>query len=66
MYLGVYIAFGVGSAGLVVLNTLILWIFCSIEVRIRPEVVSDLFVKLHGRAGIHLVTCRGEADRKRS
>ncbi|KAK5677390.1 ATP-binding cassette glutathione S-conjugate transporter ycf1 [Elasticomyces elasticus] len=30
-YLGVYLAFGIGSAGLVVLQTLILWIFCSIE-----------------------------------
>ena len=32
MYLGIYFAFGVGSAALVVLQTLILWIFCSIEV----------------------------------
>jgi hypothetical protein len=31
-YIGVYFAFGVGSAALVVLQTLILWIFCSIEV----------------------------------
>lgn len=31
-YLGIYFAFGVGSAGLVVVQTLILWIFCSIEV----------------------------------
>ncbi|KAI9840844.1 MAG: hypothetical protein M1837_001258 [Sclerophora amabilis] len=30
-YIGVYFAFGFGSAGLVVLQTLILWIFCSIE-----------------------------------
>ncbi|KAI6092615.1 ABC transporter type 1, transmembrane domain-containing protein [Hypoxylon rubiginosum] len=30
-YLGVYFAFGVGSAGLTVVQTLILWIFCSIE-----------------------------------
>ncbi|KAL8782539.1 MAG: hypothetical protein Q9213_005304 [Squamulea squamosa] len=30
-YIGVYFAFGVGSAGLVVVQTLILWIFCSIE-----------------------------------
>jgi ABC-type multidrug transport system fused ATPase/permease subunit len=30
-YIGVYFAFGVGSAALVVLQTLILWIFCSIE-----------------------------------
>lgn len=34
-YIGVYFAFGVGSAALVVVQTLILWIFCSIEV--RPE-----------------------------
>ncbi|PGH07414.1 hypothetical protein AJ80_07999 [Polytolypa hystricis UAMH7299] len=30
-YIGVYFAFGFGSAALVVLQTLILWIFCSIE-----------------------------------
>ncbi|KAL8951041.1 MAG: hypothetical protein Q9222_002955 [Ikaeria aurantiellina] len=30
-YIGVYFAFGIGSAGLVVVQTLILWIFCSIE-----------------------------------
>ncbi|KAI1769054.1 P-loop containing nucleoside triphosphate hydrolase protein [Hypoxylon sp. FL1150] len=30
-YIGVYFAFGVGSAGLTVVQTLILWIFCSIE-----------------------------------
>lgn len=31
-YIGVYFAFGFGSAALVVLQTLVLWIFCSIEV----------------------------------
>ena len=31
-YIGIYFAFGMGGAGLVVLQTLILWIFCSIEV----------------------------------
>lgn len=31
--IGIYFAFGVGSAALVVVQTLILWIFCSIEVR---------------------------------
>jgi ATP-binding cassette subfamily C (CFTR/MRP) protein 1 len=31
-YIGIYFAFGVGSAALVVVQTLILWIFCSIEV----------------------------------
>ncbi|KAL8907376.1 MAG: hypothetical protein Q9207_001426 [Kuettlingeria erythrocarpa] len=30
-YIGVYFAFGVGSAALVVVQTLILWIFCSVE-----------------------------------
>ncbi|KAI9677505.1 MAG: hypothetical protein M1817_006459 [Caeruleum heppii] len=30
-YIGVYFAFGFGGAGLVVVQTLILWIFCSIE-----------------------------------
>jgi ATP-binding cassette, subfamily C (CFTR/MRP), member 1 len=32
-YLGIYFAFGIGSALLTVVQTLILWIFCSIEVR---------------------------------
>jgi len=31
-YIGIYFALGIGSAGLVVVQTLILWIFCSIEV----------------------------------
>ncbi len=31
MYIGIYFAFGIGSAALVVVQTLILWIFCSIE-----------------------------------
>ncbi|XP_014553908.1 hypothetical protein COCVIDRAFT_28966 [Bipolaris victoriae FI3] len=30
-YIGIYFSFGVGSAALVVVQTLILWIFCSIE-----------------------------------
>ncbi|KAL9583744.1 MAG: hypothetical protein Q9212_002531 [Teloschistes hypoglaucus] len=30
-YIGIYFAFGIGSAGLAVVQTLILWIFCSIE-----------------------------------
>lgn len=30
-YIGIYLAFGIGSAILVVVQTLILWIFCSIE-----------------------------------
>lgn len=31
-YIGIYFALGIGSAALVVVQTLILWIFCSIEV----------------------------------
>jgi len=31
-YIGIYFAFGVGGSALVVMQTLILWIFCSIEV----------------------------------
>lgn len=31
-YIGIYFAFGFGNAALVVMQTLILWIFCSIEV----------------------------------
>jgi ABC-type multidrug transport system ATPase subunit len=31
-YIGIYFAFGVGSALLMMIQTLILWIFCSIEV----------------------------------
>lgn len=35
--IGIYFSFGVGSAALVVVQTLILWIFCSIEVRQEPS-----------------------------
>ncbi|KAF4123187.1 ABC-type bacteriocin/lantibiotic exporter [Geosmithia morbida] len=31
MYIGVYFAFGIGSSLLTVIQTLVLWIFCSIE-----------------------------------
>ena len=31
-YLGIYFVLGLGSAALVVVYTMILWIFCSIEV----------------------------------
>ncbi|EEP79365.1 hypothetical protein UREG_04211 [Uncinocarpus reesii 1704] len=30
-YIGIYFAFGIGASALVILQTLILWIFCSIE-----------------------------------
>lgn len=32
-YIGIYFVFGIGSSALTVVQTLILWIFCSIEVR---------------------------------
>lgn len=32
MYIGIYFAFGIGSSLLTVIQTLVLWIFCSIEV----------------------------------
>lgn len=31
-YIGIYFVFGIGAAGLTAIQTLILWIFCSIEV----------------------------------
>ena len=34
-YIGIYFALGIGSAALVVVQTLILWILCSIEVSSR-------------------------------
>jgi hypothetical protein len=40
-YIGVYFAFGIGGAGLVVVQTLILWIFCSIEVS-STDCMGDL------------------------
>jgi hypothetical protein len=36
-YIAIYFAFGIGSVLLVVLQTLILWIFCSIEVRVSQH-----------------------------
>ena len=33
-YIGVYFAFGIGYSALVMMQTLTLWIFCSIEVRV--------------------------------
>lgn len=41
MYIGIYFAFGIGSSLLTVVQTLILWIFCSIEV--RPDDEYELF-----------------------
>lgn len=63
-YIGIYFAFGVGSAALVVMQTLILWIFCSIEVSL-PTQRSPLIalVLLHCVPGIHALACVGETDR---
>jgi hypothetical protein len=33
--IGVYVAFGIGSAGLVFVQSVILWLSCSIEVSIQ-------------------------------
>jgi hypothetical protein len=44
MYIGIYFAFGIGSAALVVVQTLILWIFCSIEVSLPLRVLIDISV----------------------
>ena len=41
-YIGIYAAFGVGSACLMVIQTLVLWIFCSIEVR-SPSPIAFRF-----------------------
>jgi len=35
-YIGVYVAFGVGSASLVMVQNITLWIFCAIEVHSFP------------------------------
>ncbi len=57
-YIGIYFAFGIGSAALTVVQTLILWIFCSIEVRCRhcgylrntlADIVRQASRKLHER-----------------
>jgi hypothetical protein len=41
-YIGIYFAFGIGNAALVVLQTLILWIFCSIEVSLPSQTTVPL------------------------
>lgn len=43
-FIGVYLAFGMGSSVLVVLQNLILWIFCSIEVYFPPLQVTEKFI----------------------
>ena len=34
-FIGIYFAFGIGGAALTVVQAMVLWIFCSIEVRCR-------------------------------
>jgi ATP-binding cassette subfamily C (CFTR/MRP) protein 1 len=38
-YIGVYFAFGFGYSLLILVQTLLLWIFCSIEVGLSQNVV---------------------------
>ena len=59
-YIGVYFAFGIGSAALVILYTLILWIFCSIEVshdlpsnELKPN-TSGRRLRANSMSGWHL------------
>lgn len=40
-FIGIYFAFGIGSSVLVILQTLVLWIFCSIEVRARAHSIDE-------------------------
>lgn len=60
-YLGIYFAFGIGSSALVVVQTLILWIFCSIEVstpvilaraRLAPSRSTPISDRICLRAGL--------------
>ena len=55
-YLGIYFVFGVGAAGLTVLQTLVLWIFCSIEVspHSKPFTVEGVLTRGAIR---HLESC---------
>lgn len=53
-YIGIYFAFGLGASALVVFQTLILWIFCSIEVFARKFIL-----KL-----VSLLTAANQASRK--
>jgi hypothetical protein len=54
-YIGIYFAFGVGSAALSVVQTLILWIFCSIEVSLVRRGKGGR-VPRHARMEVHTVT----------
>lgn len=49
-FIGIYFAFGVGASALSVVQTLVLWIFCSIEV--GPLVVGHTMADTNSREGI--------------
>lgn len=51
-YIGIYFAFGIGSAALVVVQTLILWIFCSIEVSVHQTYVPGRDANASSSAGL--------------
>lgn len=54
-YIGIYFVFGIGAAVLTVVQTLILWIFCSIEVCLTKQ--ADRVLGSHVvRIGIPQVT----------
>ncbi|KAL6414685.1 Metal resistance protein YCF1 [Ilyonectria robusta] len=46
-YIGIYFAIGIGSSALTVIQTLILWIFCSIEVCAGPSQSSRINLTLY-------------------
>ena len=56
-YLGIYFAFGVGAATLVVFNSLILWIFCSIEVSRMSSPIAS-----HPEEGSEMAGWRGQFE----
>lgn len=63
-YLGIYFVFGVGAAGLTVLQTLVLWIFCSIEVSLsKLETVEGILTRGPIR---HLGSCMREWQQQSS
>lgn len=62
-FIGIYFAFGVGSAALVVVQTLILWIFCSIEVRFCFERTHVLHEGLALHAWIDILVGQSKATR---
>lgn len=62
MYIGIYFAFGVGSAALVVIQTLILWIFCSIEVSANVLVLVQMAIPA-SYTWLHRLSGSGELTR---